>query len=52
MSRGAHRGWQKGLLRSMGCEEFQGYHFCRPLPADDFARWVMAQSPVEAVKEA
>ncbi len=43
---------QLAYLRSMGCEEFQGYHFCRPLPADDFARWVTAQSPVEAVKEA
>ena len=28
------------LLTSMGCDEGQGYLFCHPLPAEDFAHWL------------
>ena len=28
---------QLELLRQQGCDEFQGYHFSKPLPADAFA---------------
>ena len=28
---------QLELLRQQGCDEFQGYHFSKPLPADEFA---------------
>ena len=31
---------QARLLRSVGCEEAQGYLYCRPVAADDFERWV------------
>ncbi len=27
-------------LREMGCDLAQGYHFCRPLPAEDMTRWL------------
>jgi len=27
-------------LRDLGCDEGQGYHLGRPLPAQDFSRWI------------
>ncbi len=32
------------LLRSMGCEQAQGYLLSRPLPAEQFVRWLERQS--------
>ncbi|HEY9105192.1 MAG TPA: EAL domain-containing protein, partial [Roseateles sp.] len=29
---------QAGFLRASGCDQMQGYHFSRPVPADDYAR--------------
>ncbi|WP_051799162.1 putative bifunctional diguanylate cyclase/phosphodiesterase [Catenuloplanes japonicus] len=39
------------MIGDMGCEIAQGYLFCRPLPADDFARWAVSWStePVSAM---
>lgn len=31
---------QRDLLREMGCEEGQGFLFCRPLPVNDFVSYV------------
>jgi diguanylate cyclase (GGDEF)-like protein/PAS domain S-box-containing protein len=31
---------QMGFLRSLGCDQLQGYLFSKPLPADEFERWV------------
>lgn len=31
---------QASLLRQMGCDIFQGFHFARPMPADDFAAFL------------
>jgi len=33
---------QAELLRSMGCELAQGFHFCRPMPAGEFISWLNA----------
>ena len=30
------------LMRELGTDSFQGYHFHRPLPASEFTRWVQA----------
>ena len=32
-------------LRSFGCDSVQGFHFSRPLPADDFAAWARSHTP-------
>ena len=44
-----------GLLRALGCDEGQGYHMCRPLPADEmrtFAeRWRDTAAPPSRVVE-
>ncbi|HEY9105761.1 MAG TPA: hypothetical protein VIN58_03710, partial [Roseateles sp.] len=29
---------QLDFLRASGCDQVQGYHFSRPVPADDYAR--------------
>ncbi len=29
-------------LRTFGCDEAQGYHYARPMPAAEFERWVVA----------
>jgi sensor c-di-GMP phosphodiesterase-like protein len=31
---------QLDFLRTAGCDEYQGYHFSRPLPAADFERLI------------
>lgn len=30
------------MLAGMGCEEAQGYHFARPMEAEDFRQWLVA----------
>ena len=32
-------------LHELGCHEWQGYHFARPLPAEEFIAYVKAQLP-------
>lgn len=34
---------QAEFLRTLGCDEMQGYLLSRPLPADDFAAWLGAR---------
>ena len=33
------------LLASYGCDEAQGYFFSRPIPADEFWRWLSVRDP-------
>jgi EAL domain-containing protein (putative c-di-GMP-specific phosphodiesterase class I) len=28
---------QLEFLQKHGCDEFQGFHFCRPIPSEDFS---------------
>lgn len=30
---------QVNMLKAMGCDYFQGFYFCKPLPADEFMRY-------------
>jgi diguanylate cyclase (GGDEF)-like protein len=40
---------QAEVLKSLGCQKGQGYHFARPMPAKDFGRWLAAAKlPVDA----
>ena len=32
-------------LRSFQCDEAQGYHYARPMPAEEFARYLLEQTP-------
>jgi diguanylate cyclase (GGDEF)-like protein/PAS domain S-box-containing protein len=34
---------QLAVLRDLGCDEAQGYLFCRPVPPDEFTAWVEAR---------
>jgi EAL domain-containing protein (putative c-di-GMP-specific phosphodiesterase class I) len=38
---------QLTLLRNAGCDIVQGYYFSRPLPADEFARTILAGAELD-----
>jgi diguanylate cyclase (GGDEF)-like protein/PAS domain S-box-containing protein len=37
------------VLRQFGCDEIQGYHLSRPVPASDFERWLASWSQAALV---
>jgi EAL domain-containing protein (putative c-di-GMP-specific phosphodiesterase class I) len=37
LAEGVETAGQYAFLSEQGCDEIQGYHFCRPVPADEFA---------------
>lgn len=41
IAEGVENAAQYSRLRSMGCDEVQGYHFSKPLPPDQFERFVV-----------
>lgn len=41
---------QLAFLQERGCHEAQGYLFGRPLPAEEFVRWLRARSQGETIK--
>ena len=34
-------------LRSLGCDEGQGYHLARPMPSTDLLRWIFARDAAD-----
>jgi diguanylate cyclase (GGDEF)-like protein len=50
VAEGVETGDQAQMLVSMGCDAAQGYHYARPLEADDAAAFVRRASPVAGAK--
>ncbi|MGH8547170.1 MAG: EAL domain-containing protein [Methylococcales bacterium] len=46
IAEGVETAAQLDLLVNSGCDGFQGYLFCRPLPEDEFLRWLLANTPM------
>ena len=44
IAEGVEEAAQAEQLRIMGCDEGQGYHYARPLPAADLTRWLANRS--------
>ena len=42
---------QLDFLKTAGCDEYQGYHYSRPLPADQFQRLVRNARPHDVLTE-
>jgi diguanylate cyclase (GGDEF)-like protein len=42
---------QLDFLKTAGCDEYQGYHFSRPLPAADFERLIRESQPADVLTE-
>ena len=36
------------MLRDMSCDYIQGYYYARPLPADEFVRFLNEHGPTDA----
>jgi diguanylate cyclase (GGDEF)-like protein len=41
---------QLACLKSLGCDQVQGYFFSRPLPVNDFERWALGRVRTETLK--
>ncbi len=39
LTEGVETGEQYKMLTDMGCRLFQGYHFAKPMPVEDFEKW-------------
>ena len=44
IAEGIEQAEQAGRLQAMGCQLGQGYHFARPMPADDWRVWLAEHS--------
>ena len=40
VAEGIEKAGQMDFLYSINCDKVQGYYFSRPLPMDEFERWV------------
>ena len=45
IAEGVETSAQLAFLREQGCDEMQGYYYCKPLPADAFAVFARARTP-------
>ena len=48
VAEGVETAAQRAILLALSCDERQGYHFVRPMPADDLLRWVRGHKPAGA----
>ena len=44
VAEGVETSGQADYLRQHGCEELQGYHFYRPMPASDYLKLLLSES--------
>jgi EAL domain-containing protein (putative c-di-GMP-specific phosphodiesterase class I) len=44
IAEGVETAEQLAVLRSLGCDQVQGYLIAKPLPADDFLAFMQARS--------
>lgn len=42
---------QLEFLKAVGCDEYQGYHFSRPLPGNEFERLIREKANSEPLTE-
>ncbi|WP_456383020.1 EAL domain-containing protein [Hydrogenimonas sp.] len=45
IAEGVETAAQQALLRKLGCDEMQGYHFCKPKPPADIPAFLKNQNP-------
>ena len=50
VAEGVESAGQLEVLRELGCDEAQGFHLCRPQPADDVAREFLMQRKLAAIE--
>jgi EAL domain-containing protein (putative c-di-GMP-specific phosphodiesterase class I) len=45
VAEGVETDGQREILRSLGCDELQGFFFARPMPADVLGEWLVGDKP-------
>jgi EAL domain-containing protein (putative c-di-GMP-specific phosphodiesterase class I) len=50
VAEGVEEAEQLDLIREFGCDEYQGYYFSRPIPADEFCKLLSENSAKNGLK--